>query len=158
MGTDTTAPDSPEVDQAEHRHVWGEGHTCEFCPAFIDPATGQVLIDAPDPCGHGSRTFAGECDVCATEPEPSEPDPTYLSMFREWVQESTWIGPAERPLVFHLERLCKQLDRDPLAPAAVSSAYLQAFSRLDRRRPGATDPGDGLVPPGAQRSIFEEMD
>jgi hypothetical protein len=79
-------------------------------------------------------------------------------MFEEYLAGQDWIGPPEVPLVFHLKRLCAQLDRDPLAPAAVSSAYLQAFSRLDRRRPGAVVPGDGLTPAGAQRSIFDPID
>lgn len=83
---------------------------------------------------------------------------SYGAMFAEYVAGQKWIGPTDLPLVFHLRRLCAQLDRDPLAPAAVSSAYLQAFSRLDRRRPGAQQPGDGLLPPGAQPSIFDPMD
>lgn len=78
----------------------------------------------------------------------------YAEMLAEYEQTATWIGPADLPLVFHLRKLCAQLDAAGLDKAALSSAYLQAFSRLDKRRPGAkpdhTDPH--------QTSIFDELD
>lgn len=80
---------------------------------------------------------------------------TYSEMFAEYVAASPWITPAESPLVFHLRKLCVQLDANPDAPAAVSSAYLQAFSRLDKRRPGA--PSSGPTDPD-QTSIFDHLD
>ena len=70
----------------------------------------------------------------------------YAEMFEEYVAGSPWITPAELPLVFHLRKLCRQLDASGLDKAAMSSAYLQAFARLDKRRPGAVDAGDGLGP------------
>ena len=71
----------------------------------------------------------------------------YAEMFEEYRSASPWIGPAELPLVFHLRKLCRQLDASGLDKAAMSSAYLQAFARLDKRRPGAAgDAGDGLGP------------
>ena len=115
-------------------------------PADSTPAETGPPADAP-----------GEGQGDATTPAAGGL-PSYLEMFEDYLAGQDWIGPAETPLVFHLKRLCQQLDRDPLAPAAVSSAYLQAFSRLDRRRPGAQPAGDGLIPAGAQRSIFDEMD
>jgi len=79
----------------------------------------------------------------------------YADMFEEYLGGSKWIGPAETPLVFHLRKLCRQLDAEGLDKAAMSSAYLQAFSRLDKRRPGAPPAGDGF---GPQSSIFDELD
>lgn len=70
----------------------------------------------------------------------------YAEMFEGYLEGSKWIGPAELPLVFHLRKLCRQLDSAGLDKAAMSSAYLQAFARLDKRRPGAVDAGDGLGP------------
>ena len=79
----------------------------------------------------------------------------YTEMIEEYVKGSTWIGPAELPLVFHLRQLCRQLDNNGLDKAALASAYLQAFSRLDRRRPDAKPiPGDL---PG-QSSIFDHIE
>ena len=80
---------------------------------------------------------------------------TYSEMFAEYVAASPWISAADAPLVFHLRKLCVQLDSTPDAPAAVSSAYLQAFSRLDKRRPGA--PTGGASDPD-QTSIFDHLD
>lgn len=105
----------------------------------------------------GTGACPGEDPAAAAWRDAIEPAPlpAYLAMFREYIEGQDWIGPAERPLVFHLERLCIQLDANPAAPAAVSSAYLQAFSRLDRRRPGGA-PGPAEDP--AQTSIFDELD
>jgi hypothetical protein len=92
-------------------------------------------------------------DAPTTAPDE---DLSYSTMFREYLAGQNWIGAAEVPLVFHLRRLCQQLDASPDAPAAVSSAYLQAFSRLDRRRPGGS-PGGALDDPG-QTSIYDHME
>lgn len=116
-------------------------------PAQEDPSVSGLRVCEPGP--EDVAAAVREADAAAASTLPS-----YLEMFQEYVAGQPWIGPADRPLVFHLERLCRQLDRDPLAPAAVSSAYLQAFSRLDRRRPGSTGPD----PDPAQTSIFDELD
>lgn len=80
----------------------------------------------------------------------------YVKMIEEYIETQDWIGPAELPLVFHLRQLCQQLDAGGLDKAAQSSAYIQAFSRLDRRRPGAPPPVPGDLP--GQTSIFDHMD
>lgn len=90
-------------------------------------------------------------------PEVSKTIPaTYAEMFEEYVAGQSWIGPADLPLVFHLRQLCTQLDSGGLDKASQSSAYLQAFSRLDRRRPDAPKPPEGWHPD--QSTIFDEMD
>lgn len=91
------------------------------------------------------------------ENEPTAPDDeTYAGMLAEYLGGATWIGPSELPLVFHLRKLCRQLDADGLDKAALASAYLQAFARLDKRRPGAPPPVPGDLP--GQGSIFDELD
>lgn len=83
---------------------------------------------------------------------------TYSAMLADYLDGQGWIGPADLPLVFHLKKLCAQLDRDGLDKAAHSAAYLQAFTRLDKRRPGA-QPGpadDGGIP--GQTNIFDFLD
>lgn len=78
----------------------------------------------------------------------------YSAMIEDYVENAKWITPAELPLVFHLRKLCRELDNGGLKNAALASAYLQAFSRLDKRRPDAPAiPGDL---PG-QTSIFDEL-
>lgn len=136
------ADSTPAGPESPCQHVWGEGHACVECGARLTPS-GEVVPNA------------------AAAPDSSDAAlPSYLGMFREYVAGQRWITPAHTPLVFHLERLCRQLDANPDAPAAVSSAYLQAFTRLEKMRPGSTlaGNGDGLTPPGAQRSIFDEME
>ena len=81
---------------------------------------------------------------------------SYTEMLEQYVGGQDWIGPAELPLVFHLRKLCAQLDADGLDKAALASAYLQAFSRLDKRRPGAPQPPEGWHP--NQTTIFDEID
>lgn len=79
----------------------------------------------------------------------------YSAMIDDYVAGADWITPAEMPLVFHLRKLCQELDNGGLKNAALASAYLQAFSRLDKRRPDAPRiPGDL---PG-QTSIFDELE
>ena len=88
-----------------------------------------------------------------TNPEETE---TYSAMFAEYLgTEKAWIGSAERPLVHHIKKLCQQLDTDGLDKAAMSSAYLQAVERLDKRRPRPTRPADQ---PAGQTSIFDFID
>ncbi len=80
----------------------------------------------------------------------------YKEMFEDYVSASPWIKSAELPLVFHLRKLCRQLDAEGLDKASLASAYLQAFSRLDKRRPGAAPTlSDGM---GPQTSIFDELE
>lgn len=84
---------------------------------------------------------------------------TYTAMFNEYRREQrAWLGPAQTPLVFHLAKLCAKLDASPDAPAALSSAYLQAFQRLDRQRPGHTQPAGAAGDLPGQGSIFDELD
>lgn len=114
----------------------------------------QNIPDTPPDGAETSAAAPGPGgDAPATAPEE---DLSYTTMFREYLAGQKWIGAAEVPLVFHLRRLCQQLDASPDAPAAVSSAYLQAFSRLDRRRPGGS-PGGALDDP-AQTSIYDHME
>lgn len=88
--------------------------------------------------------------------ENLEDFPTYSEMFAEYLgTEKAWIRSAELPLVHHIKKLCQQLDADGLDKAAMSSAYLQAVERLDKRRPRATRPADQ---PNGQTSIFDFID
>lgn len=83
---------------------------------------------------------------------------TYIAMLDEYLERpenKVWIErTALVPLVFHLRKLCRQLDNaGPAAPAALSSAYLKAFANIDKFRPDAK----GTPTPG-QTSIFDELD
>lgn len=81
---------------------------------------------------------------------------TYSEMFAEYLgSETEWIGSAELPLVHHIKKLCQQLDADGLDKAAMSSAYLQAVERLDKRRPRSSRPADA---PDWQSTIFDHID
>lgn len=93
--------------------------------------------------------------------ETTEKMPTYSEMFAEYVAAEDWIKPAD-PLVFHLRKLCavldKQLSNTGEATGPMNTAYLQALTRLDRKRPGASPgPSGGGELPG-QSSIFDELD
>lgn len=84
---------------------------------------------------------------------------TYAGMFAEYLHEQRhWIGPAQQPLVFHVRKLCQKLDADPNASASYASAYLQAISRLDKQRPGNTQPAGAAGDLPGQASIFDELD
>lgn len=87
----------------------------------------------------------------------AESPETYSEMFTEYLARQRWITAAEAPLVFHIRQLCNRLDQaGPDGTAAMSSAYLQAFSRLDRRRPGASS--DGSLTDPQQTSIYDHID
>lgn len=123
--------------------------------------------DARHECEFGAtphgRHITGPLDApvaCPGVDAPADDVPTYGAMFASYlVAQKDWIGPAQLPLTHHIRKLCQKLDADPDGPAALSSAYLQAISRLDRQRPGNTQPkpGDGLSPAGDQPSIFDEL-
>lgn len=82
---------------------------------------------------------------------------SYSAMLTEYLESQKWIGPPDAPLVFHLKKLCQQLDVAGFdAKAAHASAYLQAFTRLDQRRPDAKPAGEGVHPD--QTSIFDHID
>lgn len=124
---------------------------------------GATVVELPEPCpiaGAHPRHIVGppaSPATCPGRPEEAVEDPlSYAAMLREYLDGQTWIGPAQQPLVHHLKVLCRKLDRDPEAPASLSSAYLQAVSRLDRQRPGAAPAVAGDLP--GQRSIFDELD
>lgn len=138
-----------------------ENQTAGPDPAGIRGDIPGAIPDQAEMAAGDSAQVAGSESSDATRTDASDPeDGGYGEMLREYLEEQrAWITPALRPLVFHLQRLGKRLDADPDAPVAMSSAYLQAFSRLDKNRPGATpQPGDGLVPVGDQPSIFDPMD
>ncbi len=85
---------------------------------------------------------------------------TYSEMFSEYVQaESTWLKSSD-PLVFHLRKLCgvldQQLKTDGEATGPMNTAYLQALTRLERKRPTGPAPSGG--PLEGQTSIFDELD
>lgn len=81
----------------------------------------------------------------------------YGAMLAEYLEGQPWARAAEHlPLVFHLRKIGRALDAaGPDATAAMSSSYLQAFYRLDKRRPGATPPTEEER---GQTSIFDELD
>lgn len=82
--------------------------------------------------------------------------PSYSDMFAEYLDtEKAWIGSAELPLVHHIKKLCEQLDTEGLDKAAMSSAYLQAVERLDKRRPRKVAPADRDP---LQTDIFDHID
>lgn len=87
----------------------------------------------------------------------SEPA-TYSEMLDVYLSESEWISSADQPLVFHLRRLCKQMDdleaKGADVKAALSSTYNQTFERLDRRRPRR----EGEPTDPAQTSIFDHIE
>lgn len=85
--------------------------------------------------------------MTSTDTEIAADSGTYRAMFEEYLAEQNWITPAERPLVHHITALCRQLDHQGAsASAALSSSYLQAVERLDKRRP---DRPPGKAPEGA---------
>lgn len=90
----------------------------------------------------------------------SEEVTTYSGMFSEYLSEQAWISIVDKPLVFHLRRLCTQLDtletEGKDIKAALSSSYLQAFERLDKRRPGAPSSHSSGDPD--QTSIFDHLE
>lgn len=98
---------------------------------------------------------------CAGWTDPSDSDPTYVDALRDWIAANAWSA-TYGTLIHHAQVLARKLDRaGDEAPAALSSAYLQAISRLERMRPGAVqvgDDGDGLRPPGQQPSLFDPME
>lgn len=121
------------------------------------------------PCGvaglhnpHSWRVPGGDYATCpgVAADEPIADDlGTYDAMFATYRHEQRhWIGPAQAPLVFHIAKLCRKLDADPDAPASLSSAYLQAIQRLDRQRPGNTQPAGAAGDLPGQGSIFDELD
>lgn len=79
-------------------------------------------------------------------------------MFEEWVSENAWAA-RYTPLVFHLRKVCATLDaqhRDKgEATGPANTAYLQALTRLEAKRPGATPEPGGQQLDG-QTSIFDE--
>lgn len=92
-----------------------------------------------------------------TETAESEADTpeTYVAAFAEYLDEQEWITAAEKMYVLHIKKLCARLDAEADAPAALNSAYLQALSRLDRRRP-APHPAPGSD--DDQTDIFDFID
>lgn len=84
---------------------------------------------------------------------------TYKAMLDQYLRDQRhWIGPAQTPLVFHLRKIGAKLDANPDSPASLSSAYLQAFHRLDRQRPGNTQPAGAAGDLPGQGSIFDELE
>ncbi len=81
---------------------------------------------------------------------------TYLEMFEEYLAESEWARDlAHKLVVFHVRKLCRQLDDGGIDKAAMSGAYLNAVKELEKRRPGARPPVPGDLP--GQGSIFDEL-
>ena len=99
---------------------------------------------------------------CAGFTAPDADPAGYVASFQEWEKDNaTWTAKLG-PLVHHARVLARKLDADPDAPVALSSAYLQAFTRLEKMRPasagGGPTAGDGLQPAGVQGSLFEPME
>lgn len=92
---------------------------------------------------------------------PAESLGTYSGMFAQYLDSQTWAKGAEHMLfVFHVRKVCQQLDAGGLEKAAMSGAYLNAIKGLEARRPGAKPTpdaaGDGGT--GEQSTIFDHMD
>lgn len=98
---------------------------------------------------------------CPGWSDPADVVPTYVQALQDWRAANPWSA-TYGTLIHHAQVLARKLDRaGDDAPAALSSAYLQAISRLERMRPGAPaegDDGDGLNPPGRQPSLFDPID
>lgn len=121
--------------------------------------------DPGPPCGkretHDRHPF-GPLDATRHCPGWTEPadDAGYVDNLREWETENAaWVAKFG-PLLHHARTLAKRLDADPGAPVALSSAYLQAITRLEKMRPASAGGpvGDGLNPPGQQGSLFDPME
>lgn len=97
-----------------------------------------------------------------TENEPIAADSaeTYSGMFGAYVDGADWLRPDDQPLVFHVRKLCQQLDkaleRGESVNAAKDSAYLQAIERLNKRRPAAGGGAGGTDP--NQTDVFDFLD
>lgn len=76
--------------------------------------------------------------------------PTYSAQVSAYLAAQDWIGPAEALFAHHVRALAAKMDADPTA--ALHSAYLQAISRLDARRPTARGGAEAM--PG-QSDIFD---
>jgi len=93
------------------------------------------------------------------EPKVADSAETYAGMFAAYVDGADWLRPDDQPLVFHVRKLCHQLDkaleRDGSVNAAKDSAYLQAIERLNKRRPSPS--GAGGADPN-QTDVFDFLD
>ena len=142
--------------------------SCGECAA---PAPGQLeryLEEATRPaCGvlatHDRHVLGDVAHPihCAGYQAPEDQQMSYVSALQLWTAENPWSSKYGT-LIHHAQVLARKLDRaGDEAPAALSSAYLQAISRLERMRPGAVsqgDDGDGLTPAGKQPSLFDPIE
>lgn len=75
----------------------------------------------------------------------TQPD-TYVAMFDQYVADLGAVAPADRPLIFHVRKLCQQLDKlldgKGSTDAAKDGAYLQATNQLHKRLTNAPAPHD----------------
>lgn len=88
---------------------------------------------------------------------------TYAEMFAEYLTQQAWATRPEHMLfVFHVRKVCEQLDNGGLEKAAMSGAYLNAIKGLEQRRPGAkpnpAPASTGEDDDGEQTTIFDHMD
>lgn len=127
------------------------------CVSYLDhaPACGVQLTHDRHVAGPISNPIH-----CGGFVAPEDDVPTYAKTIQDWLEANSW-AKTYATLVHHAQVLARKLDKaGDDAPAATSSAYLQAISRLERMRPGASqagDDGDGLTPPGQQPSLFDPI-
>lgn len=123
--------------------------------AAIRPACGVEATHDRHVIGHAADPIH-----CAGYTSPEDDVPTYAATVAAWLEANSW-AKTYATLVHHAQVLARKLDKaGDDAPAATSSAYLQAISRLERMRPGANpagEDGDGLTPPGQQPSLFDPI-
>lgn len=62
--------------------------------------------------------------------------PSYSAQVADYLAEQTWISGKDKLFAHHVRALAARMDNEPTA--ALHSAYLQAISRLDARRPDNT--------------------
>ena len=77
--------------------------------------------------------------------------PTYSDQVAEYLAAAQWMRPADALFAHHVRALAARMDNEPTA--ALHSAYLQAISRLDARRPDNTG---GELP--GQTGLFDYVD
>lgn len=128
----------------------------ELAREAIRPACGVLVTHDRHVLGDVSHPIH-----CHGYDAPEDQELSYVAALQLWETENEWAGKYG-PLLHHARVLARKLDKNDDAPAALSSAYLQAITRLEKMRPasagGGPTVGDGLNPPGQQPSLFSPMD
>ncbi|MEJ7633246.1 hypothetical protein [Aeromicrobium sp.] len=94
-----------------------------------------------------------------TEADETSQGLTYAAMFDTYTATLGGVPASHQPLIFHVRKLCQQLDKQisgkGSTEAAKDSAYLQAVERLHKRLTPVTSPTPGPPSMPGQTDIFE---